>query len=104
MSLCQDSARIWIWIRNRQNRIRGSGSGSIIIGTGSADLDLDPDPYQDETDPQHWKKYYNIYFKQLEYRVLFSENLFIGDASTLFIIQMLITPKVFGLEKRNCTF
>ena len=35
----------------------------------------------DDQQQSLWKKYYNIHFKQLEYKVLCSENLFNGDAS-----------------------
>ena len=43
--------------------------------------------------------------RQLEYEVSFyAKTYHTRHILKLFFIQMSITPKVFGLEKRNCTF
>ena len=53
----------------------------------------------DNPQAKYGGKHYNIHFNQLEYKVPFQKiHLIRGTHFELFIIQMLISPKVFGVK------
>ena len=51
-----------------------------------------------------WKLFQHAFTTTWIWSVIFRKTHHTRHILNLFIIQMLITPKVFGLEKRNCTF
>ena len=58
----------------------------------------------DNQQQSSWKKYYDMHKTAWIQSIIFRKFVDWRRIFTLFIIQMSITPKVFGLEKRNCTF